>query len=239
VRACANVQAEQPTDPFADAPELTAEEFANRTESNAKAEPPATERQLEYLRSLLTEINGAAIIPQNLGRVSASRMIDEAKARKYAGMEADAAKRSTNGGGAKYAIEDGLYRRPDGTVVLVYHTVHGANRQVAKRLVVEAAEGAYKGSWIYEGMGGKAGLTKDDRLSEEDARELGILYGFCVRCTKNLTREESQFVGYGKTCAGRMGWWYPTKKEVAVLIERQAERFSWSEGDLVKVEEDQ
>jgi hypothetical protein len=221
-------------DPFAGTAAVTEDEYEAAKEAIVNPpQPLATERQRDYLVILLTELGEPADLPDDLNRKDASEAISAAKERKYSGMTADEVTgRVSVGGGAKYVLEDGVYQRPSGEVVVVYHTVHGANEQVAKVLVVNEEEDGFSHEWKYEGKRGLAGLTKNDRLSHEAAAELGMLYGFCVRCCRTLTREESQFVGYGKTCAGHEGWPYPTKKELREMTKRREERFTWQEGDI-------
>jgi hypothetical protein len=75
----------------------------------------------------------------------------------------------------------------------------------------------YEAEFIYLGKKGLPRAAAARKLTEEEAKKLGQLYGFCVRCGKTLTLEESQHVGYGKTCAGHMGWWYPTRAELKAI----------------------
>lgn len=189
------------------------------------AEPMATEKQRAFLATLVaelahltdpdTELTAADFEPHftTLTKAAASTAIGEAIERR------DAAKKEAKAKGVQHEVlEDGVYQRPNGEIVKVHHTVHGANRQVGSVLKVECIDGKYKGEFIYGGMRTLAGLTAAMLLDEEAARQLGILYGFCVRCSRTLTRAESQFVGYGKTCAGHQGWWYPSKAELKELL---------------------
>lgn len=117
-------------------------------------------------------------------------------------------------------LEDGMYR--NGTqFVRVYTTKHGSNQKVAKRLVIDGkdADGKYRVHFEYEGKRGLKGLTAEMKLSADEAKQFGLLYGVCVRCGLDLTKDESIRVGYGKTCAGHEGWWYPTKKEFRVMLD--------------------
>lgn len=127
--------------------------------------------------------------------------------------------------GSYVKLEDGVYRTTDGRTVVVYHTVHGANQQVAKELrawLTGDTRKDGKPEWAHEfeylGKAGLKDLTPERHLTEAEARELGIQYGFCVNCGKTLTRNESQYVGYGSTCARNNSWWYPSKKELAALL---------------------
>lgn len=115
-------------------------------------------------------------------------------------------------------LKDGVYRTDDGMIVRVYHTVHGANQQVGAALRTwDNGDGTWGHELDYLGKAGLRGLTVEHHLPEEEARRLGMLYGFCVNCARELTRDESQYVGYGPTCAENNGWWYPSKAELREL----------------------
>lgn len=113
-------------------------------------------------------------------------------------------------------LEDGCYLVGE-QYVLVYHTIHGANQQVAKLLeVTDNGDGTFTGEWVYAGKRGLRGVKAEHKLTEEQAKEFGMAYGFCV-FGHPLTAEESKHVGYGRTCASKNGWWYPTKAELRDL----------------------
>lgn len=120
-------------------------------------------------------------------------------------------------------LEDGIYRTADGTIYKVYHTVHGANVQVAKELIVtktgvdENGKPTFDGTFEYMGKRPLAKLTPAMRLTQDEAKQFGLVYSFCINCTRDLTREESIHVGYGPTCAKNNDWWYPTKVELKAL----------------------
>lgn len=122
-------------------------------------------------------------------------------------------------------LEDGMYRNPDtGTIYKVYHTVHGANVQVAKELIVvdpgeRATPLSYREGltarpdepWIrkptvrfdYRGRKPLYQLRASMRLSIEEAREFGALYGTCCICGRMLTNELSIALGIGPVCGRR------------------------------------
>jgi hypothetical protein len=121
---------------------------------------------------------------------------------------------------AEIVLEDGMYRNPStGTIYKVYHTVHGNNVQVAKRLVVTNfdpdPDGTLgpDGNWQhkqtakvkfkYEGRKPLYNLRPTDRLTMDEARELGALYGTCVICARTLTNELSIHLGIGPVCGRR------------------------------------
>lgn len=191
----------------------TVDTATNWNPAPAPAGPPATEKQLAFVRRLLTE--------RDHGWADEAKVVDglaTSKAAASAAIESLLAMPKVTAAGVVHTLEDGIYQDEGGTIWKVYHTVHGANQQTAKRLVItEVAEGKYEGEFVYEGKAGLVGLTPAMRLSEEDAKRIGSVYGFCVRCAKTLTLEESQYVGYGKTCAGHEGWWYPSRAELKAL----------------------
>jgi len=114
-------------------------------------------------------------------------------------------------------LQDGMYRNPNtGTIYKVYHTVHGNNIQVAKRLIVDKGdhitEGysnpdkpqkAYKAKFKYEGRAPLKFLKPEYRLTLKHAREFGALYGTCCVCARTLTNELSIHLGIGPVCGDR------------------------------------
>lgn len=96
-------------------------------------------------------------------------------------------------------IEEGMYRDADGTIFKVQKAVHGSGRLYAKRLV-QVGE-----SWKFEyDKGAVYRLTSDDRMTLEQAKEFGALYGTCCVCGRTLTDERSIEAGIGPVCGGRV-----------------------------------
>ncbi len=116
------------------------------------------------------------------------------------------------GSPARQALEDGMYKTKDGTIYMVYHTVHGNNQQVAKRLMIDNMSYEYydgapsnkaKVHFKYVGKAPLAKLAAEDRLSLADAVEFGLLYGSCAICGRTLTNELSKAIGIGPVCGDR------------------------------------
>lgn len=191
-------------------------------EATTKTIDLATEKQVQFIRKLRQErglsINEA--IPNGPSRANASALIAELLAM----PKAPAAKAAK---AAPVELEDGIYRTVDGTIYKVYHTVHGANQQAAKVLHVTPAgtdkdgKQLYDGSFEYLGKKPLYSLTPSMLLTQEQAKQFGLVYSFCCNCTRDLTREESIHVGYGPTCAKNLGWYYPTKAELKALLMEQ------------------
>jgi len=112
--------------------------------------------------------------------------------------------------------EDGMYRNPQtGEIFKVYRTVHGANQLVAKRLMmlddsysktVRGKQVEVKAEFVYAGKAGLRGLTAEMKMTLEEGKKYGAIYGVCVRCAATLTREESIERAMGPVCAGKANW---------------------------------
>jgi hypothetical protein len=112
-------------------------------------------------------------------------------------------------------LQDGMYKgpRPNEHIYKVYHTVHGANQQVAKRLMVAGGEpGIASGpsqqrsttvKFKYEGKAPLKFLKPSMRLSLAEAATFGKLYGVCCICGAILTNELSIALGIGPVCGNR------------------------------------
>lgn len=101
---------------------------------------------------------------------------------------------------ASAALEDGMYLM-DGIVYKVQHAVHGSGKQYAKRLLPNS-EGE-RAVFIYApGVVNK--LRPVHRMTMEQAKEWGALYGTCVRCGAVLTAEDSIERMMGPVCATKI-----------------------------------
>lgn len=133
----------------------------------------------------------------------ASTLIDRVKAENvrlealYAPLRQDAAK--------AVELEDGMYM-VENTVWKVYHTVHGRNEQVAKEFVTDGSitEETTSGEFVYRGKRPVAWIgSTGRRMTLEEAREFGAVYGICCRCAATLTDELSIALGIGPVCGKR------------------------------------
>jgi len=111
--------------------------------------------------------------------------------------------------------QDGMYRNPEtGDIFKVQKAVHGSGNLYAKLLVVDQAreldaEGnvLVKGEAHFEYAPGAIKSIKAEwRMSLEEGKKYGALYGVCVRCSKTLTLEVSIERAMGRTCAGKSNW---------------------------------
>lgn len=106
-----------------------------------------------------------------------------------------------------HAIEDGMYQDPNsGTIWKVqYNKATGDGRHLyAKRLHVEQiAENEWHCHFAYEG-GAIRDIKPEWRMTLEQAKTFGALYGVCCVCGRTLTDEVSIEEGIGPICGGRL-----------------------------------
>jgi len=101
-------------------------------------------------------------------------------------------------------LEDGIYRNDAGELLRVYHTVHGANRQVASRINLDAPKESKKtDKFTYIGTKGLIGLTPAHMLPFEEACEIGRAYEWCCACGTILHNDKSVELGIGPVCRGK------------------------------------
>lgn len=105
--------------------------------------------------------------------------------------------------------QDGMYQRPDGTVVKVQVAVHGSGHLYAKvgRIVPEGERRTVRGKervmeFDYT-PGAMQTITPAMRMDLEAAKAFGALYGCCCNCGATLTDETSIERGMGPICAGK------------------------------------
>jgi hypothetical protein len=99
---------------------------------------------------------------------------------------------------APVELEAGMYRVGD--VVYKVQKSRQSGRMYAKRLVVHGSGDA---SFEYD-SGAVRKITPDDRMSLEDAKEFGHVYGVCCNCGATLTDEKSIAAGIGPVCATKV-----------------------------------
>lgn len=114
------------------------------------------------------------------------------------GMERDSQREQTPAP-AKPVSEEGMYRT-DGTVYRVKRTKDG-ERLYATRFVPDATVKSER--FVYD-KGAIHRISADDRMTPEQAEELGALYGVCVVCGAELTDPDSVARGIGPVCRKRV-----------------------------------
>ena len=95
--------------------------------------------------------------------------------------------------------QDGMYRK-NGEIFKVQRAVHGSGNLYAKKLT-EVEEGVWKFEYA---PGAVRRLRATDRMTLEQAKEWGALYGTCCVCGRTLTNETSIEDGIGPVCGGKL-----------------------------------
>jgi hypothetical protein len=93
---------------------------------------------------------------------------------------------------------EGMYRK-GGEIYKIQRAVHGSGHLYVKHLNVETQSFEYAPGMLRQ-------LTMADRLTMEEAKAYGALYGVCCVCARTLTNEESIAAGIGPICAGRLDY---------------------------------
>lgn len=108
---------------------------------------------------------------------------------------------------AEVELEAGMYYREDTNEILkVYRAVHGSGKMVAKVLVLEEGPGAESNSGRFEYKGLASRFVKPEhRMTLEQAKAFGAIYGVCCQCGRTLTDEGSIEAGIGPVCARKFG----------------------------------
>jgi hypothetical protein len=102
---------------------------------------------------------------------------------------------------------DGMYMTPAGVIYKVQKTRNGNGHLYAKKLVLTAVpeiewfegEPTHKVTFEYE-AGAVTRLRPEWKMTVEQAKEFGALYGTCCACGRTLTNELSIDLGIGPIC---------------------------------------
>lgn len=160
--------------------------LANTTDPNVKMASP---KQVALLQRLITEREN------NLG-LDASTLdtLTAAQASTAIDLLFKAPRRQQ---AAEVVLEAGMYRTPEGQIFKVYKGQSG--RMLAKALVIDGDETYFD----YRGLASRF-VKADQRMSLEDAKQFGVIYGVCCVCSRTLTDEDSIANGIGPVCASRV-----------------------------------
>lgn len=173
---------------------------------------PATEKQIAFIKRLVaervvvpgTDLAGHLDLARHLAvekvftTHGASKLIDALLA---APKKSDVDTQKAD----ETEPEDGIYILDDAStpdIFKVYKMVHGSGRQGLKRLIVDRQD--RKGHFEYEGLALYKLPKQARKMTLEEAKAFGAIYGFCVRCGRTLTDETSIANGIGPICAEQM-----------------------------------
>lgn len=192
-------------------------------------------KQYDFIYDLLTELGGVSesfrwdvIVSVRLASAEIDRLKEEVRIQRlqkangtYAPAAPQAA-RPTPADAPELATTDGIFRNPATGEIFKgqFNRAQGdGSRLYFKRLVLESEMGrgtsipldgkksdAAHLEWEYAGGAAKAKVQQGWLMTREEAAAFGKLYGVCVRCHRDLTKEESIERAMGPVCAGKQGW---------------------------------
>jgi hypothetical protein len=102
-------------------------------------------------------------------------------------------------------LEDGIYRKADGTIYRIYYNL-AKTHLLAKKLLIVSKGDKERGipakvKWTYAGAAGRF-VKLHEKMEYEDAKEFGALYGICI-FGHPLNDPVSIHLGIGPVCGGR------------------------------------
>lgn len=156
---------------------------------------PATENQIDYLRSLLASRK----VDANFRAEVEMRIADGTLDKDRASNAISILKAAPKAAAPKPNVEEGMYRK-DGVIFRVHRSRESGNLY-AKRLELDLMSNG-KPRFVYA-KGAVMALTSDDKLSRDDAKAFGVETGVCCVCGAFLTDEKSVSEGIGPVCAKR------------------------------------
>lgn len=104
---------------------------------------------------------------------------------------------------ADVELEPGMFML-DNVIYKVQRAIHGSGKLYAKVLMVDDTVTPAE-AWFEYAPGVVRKLTVEHKLTVEQAKAFGALYGTCCYCAITLTDENSIFNGYGRKCASNHG----------------------------------
>lgn len=166
-----------------------------------------TDRQKSYINSLL--VQKGAELPgdvEDLTKEEASATIDRLRVMPNLPQEKQVPLPGVT-------VEEGMYRDPNtGDIFKVQRAIHGNGSLYAKKLIVttqpkydDEGDIVWPGTIRFEYIPGLLKRLKPSmRMTLDEAKEFGALYGTCVRCGRTLTKEKSIERAMGPVCAGKI-----------------------------------
>ena len=156
---------------------------------------PATQKQVAFLDRLLAEKDAPLALVRDLEAARESGLSSRDASRFIDGLIASPRKQVAKQ--ARVEIEEGFYTK-DGEIAKVQVAVHGSGNLYAKRLDAQTGEFGFE-----RGLVSKIGRDGWRKLTLDEAKDLGRLYGRCLACGRTLTDETSIANGIGPICASK------------------------------------
>lgn len=165
-------------------------------------QPLATAKQLAYIerlrqeRGLETTVNYLATLTKKEASDAIETLLATPKA--APAQHPDAQPKDVT-----FTAPEGMHKVGD-EIFKVQRAVHGSGHLYCKRLIPGEGYGA-KATFVYA-PGFMKNLSAATKMTLEEAKAFGALYGTCCVCGRTLTNEESIAAGIGPICAGKGEW---------------------------------
>ena len=156
---------------------------------------PATENQINYLRSLLA----SRVVASDVRADLEARLADGTLDKDRASRAIDNLRVAPKAAAPKVELAEGVYRK-DGVIFRVHRSRESGNLY-AKRLELDLMSNG-KPRFVYA-KGAITALAPTHKMSREDAKAFGVETGICCVCGAFLTDDKSVAEGIGPVCAKR------------------------------------
>ena len=196
-----------------DAVQQEASEFNNQADDSGSTAPRPTEKQLRYTESLLAARSltyGPGL--DTLDKRSISDVIRDLTSGDWRLLEPgiyikDATAEDLKADFDPDSLESGIYLYKN-EIYKVQIAVHGSGHNYAKRLRLDSTPDSDAGmgepvGYFVHAPGMVRKLRPEHKMSLEQAKEFGALYGICCQCGRTLTDETSIANGIGPVCGAK------------------------------------
>lgn len=151
----------------------------------------ATVNQINYVRSLLAQ----RVCDADL--IARAERIEDLSTRETSSLIGDLQRAPKRAAATAAEVPEGMHKVED-RIYKVQRAVHGSGNLYAKRLVQRGE------NWSFEyAPGAVRNLSNETRMTLDEARAFGALYGTCCACGRTLTDEASIAAGIGPVCANK------------------------------------
>lgn len=191
----------------------------------ATAGRPATDRQKDFVRTLLAERTGIEAAEAIRTRLNEARVAGQLTAA-FVSACIDALLEIPKAEAEATPIPDGRYALPaeDGHFVF-YKVDNPTEGRWAGYTFISQLVGSV-GDWDEQRLSREVSRSVQERIAadpEEAARMFGIKARACGYCGSPLSNIQSRAAGYGETCAHKHGFFYPTEAEAREILSERGE----------------
>lgn len=185
---------------------------------------PATDRQKEFVRTLLAEREGNEAAEAIRAQLNEARVSGQLTAQVVS--DAITALLEIPKAVAKTAVPDGRYALPAEDGHFVFYQVDSPTEGKWAGYTFVAQLIGSVGSWSEQRLSREVSRSVQERIAqdvEEAARMFGIKARACGYCSSPLSNTRSRAAGYGEICADNHGLYYPTEEEAREILAERGE----------------